>query len=443
MFKLGKWLRSGGLSGGIVLPPQLLAPRVARVEALPVPDSLCVPLRDFGGGVPEAIVEAGQVVQRGQPLAVCAARAGPAVHAPASGRVTGLRRVVSLAGGEVPGIEIAVDESAAAASGPGQPVALNDAAAAQAEFCDRFGLVYGEAGRALSELFCGEPAPRLDDLIISAVAAEPAETAQLAALLWGGSLLVEAAAQLGQALQVKRTWMALTERFVQGRELLGQYARRFDVRVAVLPERYPQGAVPLLVRSITGREMRLGGAPREVGAAVVDAVGLCGWLQARAYGRAMTHVVVTVQGDAAARRVDYEVPIGTSVGQLISAVEAGRPIARVLDGGPLRGRALRDRWAVVDKTTRCLTLLSHRMIGEREPGACIRCGWCVDDCPVGLDPAALMNLAELNEAGRAALLHPQACVECGICSYICPAHLDLMESVRTLRRRLVQAEGGR
>jgi electron transport complex protein RnfC len=212
------------------------------------------------------------------------------------------------------------------------------------------------------------------------------------------------------------------------------------LRTAVLPERYPQGALPLLVPSITGREMRLGGAPREVGAAVVDAVGLCGYFQAHAYDRPLTHVIITVQGDAVARRIDCQVAIGTAVNQVIEAVECARPIARVLAGGPLRGRALRDGAAVVDKSTRCLTLLSHKMIVDRAPIACIRCGWCVDDCPVGLDPAALMNLAEQNEVARAARLHPQACVDCGICSYVCPAHLDLMESVRTLKRGLGKAE---
>ena len=110
-------------------------------------------------------------------------------------------------------------------------------------------------------------------------------------------------------------------------------------------------------------------------------------------------------------------------------------------GGPLAGRSLPHPEVVIDQTTSCLTVMSRQVARRPPPQTCLRCGWCLDGCPVGLDPAALMNLAEQFAYDRAEALHPEACIECGICSYVCPAHLDLARAVRDLKQaRRLHAE---
>jgi len=64
----------------------------------------------------------------------------------------------------------------------------------------------------------------------------------------------------------------------------------------------------------------------------------------------------------------------------------------------------------------------------------VRCGWCQEDCPVGVDPQALLEITERHEPAQASRLRPHACIDCGLCSYVCPAELPLAEAAANLKR---------
>jgi electron transport complex protein RnfC len=166
----------------------------------------------------------------------------------------------------------------------------------------------------------------------------------------------------------------------------------------------------------------------------VDSGTVAALADAILYGLPPISSVVTVTGDAVARPADYRAPAGTTVGRLLEQADVVKPIGMVVAGGPLSGRALSHPDVVLDPVTSCLTLLSNEALRRRNPQACLRCGWCLDACPVGLDPAALMNLAERLAYDQIASQHPEVCLECGICSYVCPAQLDLARAARDLKR---------
>jgi electron transport complex protein RnfC len=433
--------RSHRFQGGLVLPAQHHAPLVGRIEALLTPPVLHVPLGGARAPIAEPIVEPGQVVVPDETIAVCHDTPGPEVHAPVAGKVEAIRPVTTTDGWHGCGIILATLADDPTAQPVERAARVPDDTTGYVEFCDDFGLLNGVDEQPLSTVFRNLAHQPIHDLIVTAIAREPAETAAPAALLDGGSLGLEASAHLGRALGARRTWVAVTRMFLQGRELLHRYGRANGVRPIILPDRYPQGAVPLLVKAVLGWEVPLGRTAQEVGVLVVDALTVSALRDALSYGRPRTHALVTICGDAVARRADYRVPLGTPVAALLERVGVQKPPARILSGGPLAGTALRDGEPVVGPATRCLTVLSHDAIRVYPAGPCTRCGWCVDDCPVGLDPAALMNLAEQYDFRRAAPLRPQACIDCGICSYVCPAHLDLMEGVRLLKRHLEAREG--
>ncbi len=83
-------------------------------------------------------------------------------------------------------------------------------------------------------------------------------------------------------------------------------------------------------------------------------------------------------------------------------------------------------------------MLTSEQLASRRPGPCIRCGWCLADCPVGLDPPALLEAVEVRtdeheRIREIARLYPHACVDCGVCSYVCPAGLPLAEGAARAR----------
>ena len=144
--------------------------------------------------------------------------------------------------------------------------------------------------------------------------------------------------------------------------------------------------------------------------------------------------VVTVGGELAYRPGNYRIDVGTPVSHVLATAGADLNTAHiVVAGGPLTGRTIPDHAAVVTKSTTGILVLPapERAV---EPTACIRCGWCLDDCPVGLDPLALMNQADTGGPATKNL-HPETCIGCGICSFVCPSCLPLMQSILSLRNQ--------
>jgi electron transport complex protein RnfC len=149
----------------------------------------------------------------------------------------------------------------------------------------------------------------------------------------------------------------------------------------------------------------------------------------------MTECHINVSGPAAARPGRYRIPVGTPFAEVVRHVGLDRPLERLVDGGAMTGRAVACLDAVVTKQTTGILLHDDQATRTPRPGPCIRCGWCQEDCPVGLDPVALLNTLERPGTGGAARLHPEACIECGVCSYVCPADLPLAAAAVTLKRR--------
>ena len=84
------------------------------------------------------------------------------------------------------------------------------------------------------------------------------------------------------------------------------------------------------------------------------------------------------------------VPIGTPLSCLLE--EAGglkEEPAVILTGGPMTGTVQKDLSAPVVKNTSALLCLTQRELGSaRQPETvCVRCGHCVDACPMNLNPA--------------------------------------------------------
>jgi Na+-translocating ferredoxin:NAD+ oxidoreductase RnfC subunit len=188
-----------------------------------------------------------------------ASKSGLSTYAPASGRVTDLGMVPTTSGRHCPAVELAVAQDAARVlEQPRHPPDAPTDLFGWADLCDRFGLINAAAGEPLSECFRRAAGRPVDHLIIRTVGIEPAETAPQACLLEQGTTLVEAIHKLGAALAADKTWIALTRNFRQGRRLLARTAHDCPATVVVLPERYPQANVYLLVKAVCGRVISVG-----------------------------------------------------------------------------------------------------------------------------------------------------------------------------------------
>ena len=215
-------------------------------------------------------------------------------------------------------------------------------------------------------------------------------------------------------------------------------AGKNDVQVESLRTRYPQGAEKQLIQRVTGREVPPGGLPAHVGCAVFNVGTAAAVYDAVVEGKPLTHRILTVTGDAIKEPKNLLVPLGTSFQQIIDEGKGFKEEPdRVLTGGPMMGIAQYNLDVTCIKGTNavlCLTKKEAAPVVEEE--VCLRCGRCVNVCPMHLTPVYMHLYAEKGMWKEAEALNVMDCIECGSCNYICPARLHLVQSFRVTKGEL-------
>jgi len=228
-----------------------------------------------------------------------------------------------------------------------------------------------------------------------------------------------------------RAWVVIPDDLPSGCcNRLREAVRGTDLKLVPVQNRYPLAHPSLLLQSLTGRLVRFGNLPVEQGILLLDAAA------ARSAGRLFLRNAPTVElpmgiFDQSTRRSHYvSAPIGTPLEYLLERVGVATTFSVLSAGTPLLQQLL-SRECVVGGVS--LTIYASPPIHEVNPEPCIRCGWCVEACPVQIQPAALLEAAQSNDGQAAESYGLPACIECGICTYVCPSYLPLLHGIRTLR----------
>lgn len=210
------------------------------------------------------------------------------------------------------------------------------------------------------------------------------------------------------------------------------------ISVVALETKYPQGAEKMLIKSALGLEVPTGGLPSEVGV-VVNNVGTLAMLgRLLPPGQGLTERAVTVTGTGIKRPGDYWVPIGTPMRHVLDWAGAEHiDECEIILGGPMMGQAIASLDVPVTKGVSGILVFDRRSIkaeSDRTLYACIKCGECVNACPMGLNPAMLGLLAGSQEFDRMGSdYHLGDCFECGCCTYVCPSTIPLVQQFRVAK----------
>ena len=202
------------------------------------------------------------------------------------------------------------------------------------------------------------------------------------------------------------------------------------ISVDALPAKYPQGAEKQLIYAVTGREVPSGGLPAAVGCAVFNAATAKAIHDVVYKGMPLISRIVTVSGDIVMEPKNLLVPIGTSFDDLLSAVGHSENPYKVLSGGPMMGVAQYDLSVTTTKGVNAVTILGHKNRYAVEDVRCLRCGKCIDACPMHLMPVLMYKALQDGDVDGLKASNMMDCIECGCCAYTCPASVPLVHGFR-------------
>lgn len=270
---------------------------------------------------------------------------------------------------------------------------------------------------------------KADTLIINGIECEPYLTADCRLMEEKAEQIVIGARILNKILGIQNAIIAIDENKPRAIARLRRITKRYvGVNIRRCKSIYPQGGEKQLINTITGREVPSGKLPIDVNCIVQNVATVYAVYEAVQKHIPLFRRVLTVSGNIDWNPCNYLVRIGTPISFILNEnkVQLDK-VGKVLIGGPMMGQAIAALDAPVTKTTSGITVFSEETSYKPEPTACIRCGKCVDACPMGLMPLNIRQAVEDDETDMLKKLHVQDCISCGSCSYICPAKIPLLD----------------
>jgi electron transport complex protein RnfC len=280
------------------------------------------------------------------------------------------------------------------------------------------------------------PDKKVDTVIINGCECEPYLTTDNRVMIEESNRLIIGIQIILKVMQNAKAIHAVEDNKPEAIASLKKACENIDnIDVAVCKTKYPQGAEKQLIYALTKREVPFGGLPVDAGCIVnnVDTVVAIHRIFIR--GRPLMRKVVTLTGGAIRNPGNYKVRLGTKVRDLVEMTGGfkGNP-EKVVVGGPMMGIAIFDINVPIVKTTSGLLFLTESEAHIPPEKNCIRCGLCVENCPMGIIPTEL-NTDVLREKSEQFIKHNGLeCIECGSCSYICPAKRRLSQSIRMTKK---------
>ena len=247
-----------------------------------------------------------------------------------------------------------------------------------------------------------------------------------------------------RAINVKEGIIAIEDNKPDAIEAMRKACQgREGVRVQVLKTKYPQGGEKQLIEAVTGRQVPSGGLPSQAGVIVMNVATCAAVADAVIDGKPLVERIVTVTG-AVRQPANLRLRIGTITEDIIG--ECGGfsgDVGKVIFGGAMTGMCAPNTSIPIAKATGGILVLDKQDAASVEEGPCLRCGKCVEVCPIGLHPLKIKIAADADRIDECKRLHVMDCTLCGSCSFICPAHRWLTASFKVAKQKLAaQAKKG-
>lgn len=427
--------------GGVHPPHNKHATEKLPLKKAKIPELVVIPLQQHIGAPCEPIVGVGDEVKLGQKIGEPKGFVSAPVHSSVSGKVVAIEKRLHPIGQKVLSIVIESDgqdtlDESIKSKGDLDNLSANDIKNVMKEI----GLVgMGGATFPAHVKFSPPPDKPIDTVILNGAECEPYLTADHRLMLEKSGDVVCGLKAMMKAVAVEKGYIAIENNKPDAIKTMMEAVKdEKNIQVVSLKTKYPQGAEKQLINACTGREVPSGGLPMDCGV-IVNNVGTAAVLgYAIKTGMPLIERIVTITGSGIKEPQNLIVRIGTIFEDVIKQCGGFTGnIGKVIQGGPMMGIAQYSIDAPVIKGTSGILVIREEELQLEPAKPCIKCGRCVEACPINLLPTKLEAFAEKGMLEEAEEYHVVDCIECGSCSFICPAKRPLVERIRLAKTQVI------
>lgn len=426
--------------GGIELPGRKKLNTDLKIEELPLPEIVYLPVKQHLGRPGEIIVKKGDYVERGQCIVKEEEGVSARLHASVSGEVIDIKEIPDSRGGKSKAIIIKRDKSAKLDRPDFKLKTKKEKSAKEIKEIIKKAGVIGMGGAGFpTHIKLSPPADKpIDTVIINGSESEPYVTVD-------DRTMQEKTAKIFRGLELIKKLVGAENGFIVCEDNKKAAINKLEAEsknwpnldYQIVDSLYPHGSEKKLIEACLDREIPEGELPMEVGVVVNNVQTAVAIAEAVDEEQPVVDRVVSVSGYGIKSPKNLIVPVGTPIKELIDYCDGLVSENSVLIiGGTMTGFKAESTEIPITKTGFGIIILSQAEYKEYESRVCIRCAKCVDACPVYITPNRITDFINKDYLEEAEALSLSSCIECGSCAYVCPAGRPLLRWLREGKARL-------
>ena len=421
--------RFEGYYGGVHPTERVGVTEHLSLIPFPAPATAVIPLSMHAGAPATPVVQVGDEVKVGQVIGEAAGFISAPVHSSISGKVIAIEERPHASRGKCLSVVIENDGKNTLHESVQPSKGLEELTPDEIiEVVKNAGIV-GMGGAGFPTYVKLKPNKPIEAVLLNGCECEPLLTADHRVLLEYADEIIYGLKAIMKAVNAPKGVIVIEDNkadaIAQFEEKLADEA---NIEVVTARTKYPQGAEKMLIKRVMGRMVPSGGLPADVGAVVCNVSTAKAICDAITTGMPLIERVVTVTGDYIASPKNFIAKIGTNVADLVSACGGiTNPDATVKAGGPMMGFIQNTLETPIMKGSNGIIAIKT---DHAAPVECIKCGRCVDVCPMELKPLYFAKYAGLGKPELLKELRIMDCMECRCCEYICSSKIPLVTLIR-------------
>ncbi len=421
--------RLDGYYGGVHPTERKERTEHLALKSFPDPAEVVIPLSMHAGAPANPVVQVGDTVKVGQKIGEPAAFISAPVHSSVSGTVTAIEERGHATRGPCLSVVIKSDGKNTLDESVKPHKSLEELTPDEiVEIVKEAGIV-GMGGAGFPTSVKLKPAKPVDTILLNGCECEPLLTADHRVLLEFADDVIYGLKAILKAVGAEKGVIVIEDNKPDAIELMKEKTADLEnIEVVVAKTKYPQGAEKMLIKRVTGRKVPSGGLPADVGCVVSNISTTKAISDAIQKGLPLIERVVTVTGEHVKNPGNFIVKIGTNTGDLLNYCDAelGEDIT-VKAGGPMMGFVLSDVNVPIMKGSNGIIAVDTDHTVEQP---CIKCGRCMDVCPMELSPLYFAKYADEENWQGMKEKNVMDCVECRCCEYICSSKIPLVTKIK-------------